>query len=123
MAVIKPTEPALEKWVNIQSPEFAVDAGREVKGGDETGLPWTPAPSTSHLEAFRFYDRRKFKLLKRSEIHVRFKATPTQPRTEYRYYSTDDETFTRIFAEMQRAHHPGIVLDRRLKRLFDYTKI
>lgn len=69
---------------------------------DDTGIEWTPAPGTSHLESFRHYDARKYKLLRRSEIHVRFRNG-----SEYVYYSQDHERFAQIFALMSSAAHPG----------------
>lgn len=99
--------------------------GSELKLGgpfrerDATGLPWHPAPETSHVESFRFYDQRRFKLLTRSEIHVRFKAQrrrdgSLRKATEYRYFISDPVMAASIFFELLGHDHPGMVIHAKL---------
>lgn len=107
--------------------------GSELKLGgpfrekDDTGLPWHDAPAASHVESFRFYDQRKYRLLATSEIHVRFKPRQRKdgsviPMTEYVYLIGDAVTASRIFFDLLGAEHPGEVIHRQLINKYRYRQ-
>lgn len=89
-----------------------------VRERDATGIEWTPAPASSHLESFRFYDHRKYRLLKQSEIHIRFRDG-----SEYVYYSSDANAFANIYGKLTTEAHPGKVVWQFLRDRFAYKKL
>lgn len=140
---MKPLEERKERIVGrpgweAKFPEFAdapndapLDTSFDV-GGRPGQIPWTEAPGTSHLIGFRFIDargqttegriRRKFQD-GRSELQVRFKATATQPATQYSYYFSDHSQGEGIFQAMKAAEHPGEVVHAELiKKRVPYAK-
>ena len=106
-----------------ESPQLKTNKpDEEIRQQDETGTPWRPAPRASHVDAFRFYDARKFRLLRvttgKSEIHVRFKTG-----AEYAYYSPSHELLASIFVELASNPHPGQVIWQRLRAKFQYRQL
>lgn len=96
--------------------------GEELREQDKKGLPWNMAPKLSHVEAFRFYDARKFRFLLKttgkSEIHIRFKT-----RAEYVYYSPNHEQLAMIYKRLLADRHPGKVIWRDLRAKFQYRQL
>ena len=93
-----------------ESPELKTNVpDEELREQDQTGIAWRPAPRESHVDAFRFWDARKFRLLRlttgKSEIHVRFKTG-----AEYAYYSPSHDQFVSIFSDLLSDRHPGQVI-------------
>lgn len=113
-SVIKPKPPA-----GIARPGISpLKIHGTTRDRDVTGIQWQPAPATSHLEAFRFYDHRAYKLLKQSEIHIRFRDG-----SEYAYYSPDADAFAEIYEFLRTAPHPGEVVWALLRSLFPYKEL
>lgn len=78
----------------------------------DTSLELTPAPSTSHLEGFIHYDRRKKGVRSnaggnRSAILVRFRATKYSPASDYLYLFSDHSNAAGWFRRLKAAPRPG----------------
>lgn len=115
-AVSGPSAPAESPQLKQNQP------GEELRDVDKTGLGWNLAPKESHVEAFRFYDARKYRLLLRtsgkSEIHVRFKT-----KAEYAYYSPSHDQFVLIYKKLLADRHPGKVIWALLRGKFQYRQL
>ena len=109
-------------------------AGDRPDEGDG-GIAWTPAPTTSHIAMFRFYDARLHKFLTkfpgaigrgRSELHVRFRGKNGQGVVAYYAYFFDSpEAGQVIYDKLAGSGHPyGEVLHPLVIRAgVPYTRI
>jgi hypothetical protein len=106
------------------TPKYPEASTRGPDGGDvpvglgDENLSWMRAPATSHLDSFHFSDgnngfNRRF-LGGKSCILIRFRATATQPMTQYSYTFSDRQEALRIFNLLATAPHPGEVVDAEL---------
>jgi hypothetical protein len=111
-------------------PEFAVPHTPESAGVkdelDESGKEWTPAPSTSHLEGFRYFPgNTRFAQLflnGRSEIQVRFRPKGKTPMTEYHYWPSDVHEADLWWFKLSSADSPGEVIQEMIKAQIPYRK-
>lgn len=81
--------------------------------------PWIDAPSTSHLQSFRFVGRGSVRVPGPSELWVVFRARPkrdgtTSPAATYVYTSYDHLALQQIFDKMSVDSSPGTVLHANL---------
>lgn len=118
-------KPAAGQSAQAESPDLKANKPDEPLPDDSQGMgthPWTLAPRESHVDAFRFFDARKIRLLRlttgKSEIYVRFKT-----KAVYAYYSPDHALLASIFSDLARDRHPGQVIWRRLRAKFQYRQI
>lgn len=91
----------------------------ELHGLNDSGdVPWTSAPSTSHLEGFRLFaadDPKQGRFLRRflggeSTLMIRFKPSGTRGTTEYHYFFNDAKTARDVFDQLANADEPGKVV-------------
>lgn len=100
-----------------------------------TGIPWEPAPTTSHVDSWRFYGTDEFPFLRkfpsavgqgRSELHVRFKGKDGGgPSASYAYFFQSPEAGRNVLDKLRGSPHPfkdvvkAVLIDGRIP----YTKI
>lgn len=87
-------------------------------GESDGTLPWTPAPSDSHLEGFRLYDAedetvgrfiRRF-LGGESSIQIRFRPSGKRGTTEYHYFFSDAKQARQVFEQLVNSANPGEIV-------------
>ncbi len=97
-------------------PDFEWEHSDRTTVRPSTGGPdWTPAPASSHVDSFRFFDARKrgFGLDGKgnSRIAVRFKPNGKQFRvTEYDYFFSDHAVAEAVWNMLINAAHPGVIV-------------
>lgn len=72
-------------------------------------LAWTPAPATSHIWGFRYYDARdpRFGLAEgRSQLQVRFREKGGGVSATYAYFFSSPEAGALIYDKLAGSAHP-----------------
>lgn len=87
---------------------FRLERGRyEADRKDKSSVPWEPAPSFSHVAAFRYVRGENGES---PVIQVRFKPKGRKPMTQYSYFPADRREANRIFELLLDDPHPGTVV-------------
>jgi len=71
---------------------------------------WVPAPDSSHLQAFRFVDRRDSSTGGPSEVWVQFRAKGNKGVTTYKYLFYNADQGEQAFQQLSGAGEPGKVI-------------